>query len=144
MDQYTAEKLKSIVGKNNFFDSKEDKLVYSYDGTPVYQHLPEAVLFPQNEEQISQILKLANAEKFNVVPRGSGTGLSGGSIPVENSVVIVMTRWNKILEVDADNLTAWVQPGVVTGALQKEVEKIGLFYPPDPGSQTVSTLGGAS
>ena len=142
MDQYTAEKLKSIVGAPNFFDSKEDKLVYSYDGTPVYQQLPEAVLFPQDEEQISQILKLANNEKFNVVPRGSGTGLSGGSIPVENSVVVVMTRWNKILEVDPDNLTAWVQPGVVTGALQKEVEKIGLFYPPDPGSLNVCTIGG--
>lgn len=142
MDQYTAEKLKSIVGAPNFFDSKEDKLVYSYDGTPVYQQLPEAVLFPQDEEQISQILKLANQEKFNVVPRGSGTGLSGGSIPVENSVVVVMTKWNKILEVDTSNLTAWVQPGVVTGALQKEVEKIGLFYPPDPGSLNVCTIGG--
>ncbi len=142
MDQYTAEKLKSIVGKDNFFDSKEDKLVYSYDGTPVYQQLPEAVLFPQDEEQISQILKLANQEKFNVVPRGSGTGLSGGSIPIDNSVVVVMTKWNKILEVDPNNLTAWVQPGVITGALQKEVEKLGLFYPPDPGSLNVCTIGG--
>lgn len=142
MDQYTAEKLKSIVGAPNFFDSKEDKLVYSYDGTPVYQQLPEAVLFPQDEEQISQIIKLANNEKFNIVPRGAGTGLSGGSIPVDNSVVVVMTKWNKILEIDPDNLTAWVQPGVVTGILQKEVEKLGLFYPPDPGSLNVCTIGG--
>jgi glycolate oxidase len=142
MDQYTAEKLKSIVGLKNYFDSKEDKLVYSYDGTPVYKQLPEAVLFPQDEEQISQIIKLANNEKFNVVPRGAGTGLSGGSIPVDNSVVVVMTKWNKILEVDTNNLTAWVQPGVVTGALQKEVEKLGLFYPPDPGSLNVCTIGG--
>jgi len=142
MDQYTTEKLKSIVGAQNFFNSKEDKLVYSYDGTPVYQQLPEAVLFPQDEEQISQILKLANQEKFNVVPRGAGTGLSGGSIPVDNSVVVVMTKWNKILEVDTNNLTAWVQPGVVTGILQKEVEKFGLFYPPDPGSLNVCTIGG--
>jgi len=66
----------------------------------------------------------------------------GGSVPVENSVVIVMTKWNKILEVDDKNLTTWVQPGVVTGILQKEVEKIGLFYPPDPGSQNVCTIGG--
>lgn len=142
MDQYTTEKLKSIVSAHNFFDSKEDKLVYSYDGTPVYQQLPEAVLFPQDEEQISQIIKLANQEKFNVVPRGAGTGLSGGSIPVDNSVVVVMTKWNKILEVDTNNLTAWVQPGVVTGILQKEVEKFGLFYPPDPGSLNVCTIGG--
>jgi len=142
MNQNTAEKLKSIVGAKNFFDSKEDKLVYSYDGTPIYQQLPEAVLFPQDEEQISQILKLANQEKFNVVPRGSGTGLSGGSIPVDNSVIVVMTRWNNIIEIDKDNLTAWVQPGVITGALQKEVEKLGLFYPPDPGSLNVCTIGG--
>lgn len=142
MDQYTTEKLKFIVGAANFFDSKEDILVYSYDGTPVYQQLPEAILFPQDAEQISNILKLANTEKFNVVPRGAGTGLSGGSIPVDNSVVIVMTKWDKILEVDTSNLTAWVQPGVVTGILQKEVEKLGLFYPPDPGSLNVCTIGG--
>jgi glycolate oxidase len=142
MDQLAKYKLKSIVSSENFLDSKEDKLVYSYDGTPIYQNLPEAILFPQDEEQISNILKLANQEKFNVVPRGAGTGLSGGSIPVDNSVVIVMTKWNKILEIDDKNLTVTVQPGVVTGNLQKEVEKIGLFYPPDPGSLTVCTIGG--
>ena len=142
MDQYTTEKLKSIVGTKNFFDSKEDKLVYSYDGTPVYKQLPEAIVFPQDDEQISKIIKLANQEKFSIVPRGAGTGLSGGAIPTENSVVVVMTKWNKILEVDSNNLTAWVEPGVVTGLFQKEVEKLGLFYPPDPGSLTVCTIGG--
>jgi glycolate oxidase len=142
MNSSTKEQIKSIVGSENFFDSPEDKLVYSYDGTPIYKQLPEAVIFPESEEQISQVLKLANTEKFNVVPRGAGTGLSGGSIPVENSVVIVLTRWNKILELDTSNLTASVQPGVVTGILQKEVEKIGLFYPPDPGSLNVCTIGG--
>ena len=142
MNQSTKDKLKSIVGPANFLDSKEDKLVYSYDGTPIFQNLPEAVLFPKDEEQISKILKLANQDNFNVVPRGAGTGLSGGSIPVDNSVVIVMTKWNKILEIDDKNLTVTVQPGVITGNLQKEVEKIGLFYPPDPGSLTVCTLGG--
>ncbi len=142
MNSITKQELKSIVGTQNFLDSTEDKLVYSYDGTPIYRQLPEAVVFPDNEEQISKILKLANQDKFNVVPRGAGTGLSGGSIPVENSVVVVMTKWNKILEVDKSNLTAWVQPGVVTGILQKEVEKLGLFYPPDPGSLNVCTIGG--
>lgn len=142
MNSITKQELKTIVGEQNFLDSTEDKLVYSYDGTPIYRQLPEAVVFPQTEEQISKILKLANQDKFNVVPRGAGTGLSGGSIPVENSVVVVMTKWNKILEVDKNNLTAWVQPGVVTGILQKEVEKLGLFYPPDPGSLNVCTIGG--
>lgn len=142
MYQHTKEELKSIVGPQNYFDSKEDKIVYSYDGTPIYQELPEAIVFPQDEEQISKILKLANQEKFNVVPRGAGTGLSGGAIPVPNSVVIVMTRWNKILEIDKSNLTVTTQPGVITGMLQKEVEKFGLFYPPDPGSLNVCTIGG--
>jgi len=142
MDATVKEKIKKIVGANNFLDSPEDKLCYSYDGTPIFQHLPEAIIFPESEEQISEVVKLANHEKFNIVPRGSGTGLSGGSIPVENSVVIVMTRWNKILEIDTKNLTATVQPGVVTAKLQKEVENIGLFYPPDPASMNVCTIGG--
>ncbi|MHB1686172.1 MAG: FAD-binding oxidoreductase [Ignavibacteriaceae bacterium] len=142
MNNSTKEKIKNIVGAKNYLDSEEDKLCYSYDATAIYNQMPEAVVFPENEEQISKILKLANEELFNVVPRGSGTGLSGGSIPVENSLVIVMTRWNKILEIDNNNLTATVQPGVITGQLQKEVEKFGLFYPPDPGSLNVCTIGG--
>ncbi len=142
MEAAVKGKIRKIVGINNFLDSQEDRLCYSYDGTPIFQHLPEAVVFPENEEQISAIVKLANQEKFNIVPRGAGTGLSGGSIPVENSVVIVLTRWNKILEIDSKNLTVTLQPGVITAQLQKEVEKIGLFYPPDPGSQNVCTIGG--
>lgn len=142
MNTATLQKIKSIVGEKNFLDSEEDKLCYSYDGTPVLQHKPEAVVFPQSEEVISQILKLANEEKFAVVPRGAGTGLSGGSIPVENSIVLVLTKWNKILEIDSKNLTATVEPGVITAQIQKEVEKIGLFYPPDPGSMNVCTIGG--
>lgn len=142
MNSAVKEKIRKIVGHDNYLDSPEDRLCYSYDGTPIFQQLPEAVIFPQSEEQISEIVKLANLEKFPIVPRGAGTGLSGGSIPVENSVVVVLTKWNKILEIDTKNLTATVQPGVITAALQKEVEKIGLFYPPDPGSQNVCTLGG--
>jgi glycolate oxidase len=142
MNSTVKAKIKDIVGANNFFDAYEDKLCYSYDGTPIFQHLPEAIIFPDDEEQISKIVKLANQEKFNIVPRGAGTGLSGGSIPVDYSIVIVLTRWNKILEIDTKNLTVSVQPGVITGQLQKEVEKIGLFYPPDPASQNVCTIGG--
>lgn len=142
MNNTLKEKIRNIVAYNNFFDSQEDKLCYSFDGTPIFQYLPEAVVFPESEEQISQIVKLANEEKFNIVPRGAGTGLSGGAVPVENSIVVVLTKWDKIIEIDTQNLTATVQPGVVTGALQKEVEKYGLFYPPDPGSLNVCTIGG--
>jgi len=142
MNDSLKEKIKSIVGKKNYFDSEEDKIVYSFDATPIFEQKPEAIVFPEDEEQISRIVKLANDEKFNIVPRGAGTGLSGGAVPVENSVLIVMTRWNKILEIDTKNLTATVQPGVVTGHLQSEVEKLNLFYPPDPGSMNVCTIGG--
>src|SRR3972149_11649898 len=142
MNSFLKDKIKKIVGIDNYFDSLEDKLCYSYDGTPIYKQLPEAVIFPDDEVQISKVLKLANQESFNVVPRGAGTGLSGGSVSVPNCVVIVMTKWNKILEIDNANLTATVQPGVVTGVLQSEVEKSGLFYPPDPGSLNVCTIGG--
>ena len=142
MNDFVKEKIKSIVGKNNYFDSEEDRRVYSFDATPIFEQRPEAVVFPQDEEQISKIVKLSNEEKFNIVPRGSGTGLSGGAVPVKNCVLVVMTRWNKILEIDSKNLTATVQPGVITAHLQREVEKQNLFYPPDPGSINVCTLGG--
>jgi len=142
MDKKIKSKLKEIVGQNNFFDSNEDKLTYSYDATPVFNELPEAVIFPENTLQISNIIKLANTEKFNIVPRGAGTGLSGGSIPVENSIALVMTKWNNILEIDHSNLTVTVEPGVITQNLQNEVEKLNLFYPPDPGSASVCTIGG--
>ncbi|PJA98507.1 MAG: glycolate oxidase subunit GlcD [Ignavibacteriales bacterium CG_4_9_14_3_um_filter_30_11] len=142
MDKKIKSKLKEIVGQNNFFDSNEDKLTYSYDATPIFNELPEAVIFPENTLQISNIIKLANTEKFNIVPRGAGTGLSGGSIPVENSIALVMTKWNNILEIDHSNLTVTVEPGVITQNLQNEVEKLNLFYPPDPGSASVCTIGG--
>lgn len=142
MDKKLKQKIKNLVSAESYFDSQEDRLCYSFDGTPIFQHLPEAVVFPGNEEQISGIIKLANEERFSIVPRGAGTGLSGGSVPVANSIVLVMTKWTSILEVDTQNLTATVQPGVVTGLLQSEVEKYGLFYPPDPGSMNVCTIGG--
>ncbi|MEW5797478.1 MAG: FAD-binding oxidoreductase, partial [Bacteroidota bacterium] len=134
--------ISSIVGKENFFTSPEDKITYSYDGTPLLEHLPEAIVRPQTKEQISHIVKLANAEKFSIVPRGNGTGLSGGSVPTENCVILDMSQWKKILEIDSENLTAWVEPGVITSQLHQEVEKIGLFYPPDPGSMNICTIGG--
>jgi len=135
-------KLTEIFGKQNFLDSMEDRIAYSYDGTPLISSLPEVVVIPSSVEQIGQLMRLANEEKFSVVPRGSGTGLSGGSIPVENSVVLLMTKWNSVIELDKNNLTAWVEPGVITGKFQSFVESQGLFYPPDPGSSQICTIGG--
>lgn len=140
--QSTFDHLRSIVGRENLLDSQEDRIMYSYDGTPLLKQLPDAILIPRSVEHISEILKLANEEQFAVVPRGSGSGLSGGSVPVENCVVLLMNHWNNILEIDEQNLTAWVQPGVITATVHQEVEARGLFYPPDPGSSTICTIGG--
>ncbi|RMH61953.1 MAG: FAD-binding protein [Calditrichaeota bacterium] len=134
--------LQAIVGAKQVLSEKEDRVAYAYDGTPLLSALPGAVVIPETTEQISALLKLANREGFPVVPRGSGTGLSGGSIPTNDAVVILMNRWNKILEIDRENLTAWVQPGVRTQDFHKTVEAQSLFYPPDPGSQAICTIGG--
>lgn len=134
--------LASLSGPSNVLSSPEDKIAYSYDGTPVLKQLPEAVVRPRNAEEISSILKLANKRGFNIVARGSGSGLSGGSVPVENCIVLLTNHWNSILEIDEENLTAWVQPGVITASLHAAVEAKGLFYPPDPGSSTICTMGG--
>jgi glycolate oxidase len=142
ISQSSLSKLRSIFGESGFLDSAEDRISYSYDGTPLLKQLPDAILIPQSVEQISQLLKMANEERFAVVPRGSGSGLSGGSVPVENCVVLLTNQWNRILEIDQKNLTIWVQPGVITATLQDAVEKIGLFYPPDPGSAAICTIGG--
>lgn len=136
------QKLSRIVGKENYLDSQEDKITYSYDGTPLISHLPEAIIIPHSKEEIAHIVTLANEEAFAIVPRGSGSGLSGGSVPVENSVVLLMSLWNKILEIDTENLTVLLEPGVITADLHSAVEKLGLFYPPDPGSMNICTIGG--
>jgi glycolate oxidase len=136
------QKLSRIVGKENYLDSQEDKITYSYDGTPLISQLPEAVIIPHSKEEIAQIVTLANEVAFAIVPRGSGSGLSGGSVPVENSIVLLMSHWNKILEIDTENLTALVEPGVITADVHSAVEKLGLFYPPDPGSMNICTIGG--
>jgi len=140
--QSTLSKIQSIFGTRGYLDSAEDRISYSYDGTPLLKQLPDAIVIPSSVDQISQLLRLANVERFGVVPRGSGSGLSGGSIPVENSVVVLTNHWNRILEIDEKNLSVWVEPGVITAQLHSAVENLGLFYPPDPGSAAICTIGG--
>jgi len=114
---------------------------FSADATKI-AHMPDVVAFPENSQQISRILRLATENGFPVVPRGAGTGMSGGAVPVQGGVVLAMDRLNRILSVDRDNLIAKAEPGVITADLQQAVEAQGLFYPPDPASLKVSTLGG--
>ncbi len=133
--------LKGIVGKDNVFTSKADRICYSYDATQ-QSFLPDVVVHPRSTDEISRIMKLANHEKIPVFPRGAGSGFSGGSLPTLGGIVLCTERMDRILEIDEENLIATVEPGVVTEQFQKAVEKVGLFYPPDPASLKFSTLGG--
>ncbi len=134
-------KLGQIAGIQNCSRKPEDLMCYAYDAT-AETAIPDAVIFPRHTEDVSDILKLAYDEHIFVIPRGAGSGLTGGSVPVRRGIVLVMNRMNRILEIDTDNLIAHVQPGVITGDFHKAVEQQGLFYPPDPASSEFSTLGG--
>ncbi|MEY2193802.1 glycolate oxidase subunit GlcD [Neobacillus sp. BF23-41] len=136
------EKLISIVTKENFDDSQVERLVYSYDATPNFQSMPDAVISPRNTAEVSQVLKVCNEHKVPIVPRGSGTNLCAGTCPTEGGIVLLFKHMNQILEIDEENLTVTVQPGVITLDMINKVEETGLFYPPDPSSMKISTIGG--
>lgn len=142
INKQTLKKIREIFGVENVFDSIEQRIAYSYDATAGLSQMPTAIVRPSTVEQISEFVKLANEERFSIIPRGSGTSLSGGAIPVENSIVLLTNHWNRILEIDQDNLTVLVEPGVITGQLHRAVENLGLLYPPDPGSSSICTIGG--
>ncbi|MCD4668566.1 MAG: FAD-binding protein, partial [Sulfurimonas sp.] len=132
----------SIVGDENIYSDKAHLIAYSYDATREHFE-PDAVIFPRHEEDISEILKYCNEHKIIIVPRGAGSGFTGGALPSSGGIVLAMEKhMNKILEIDVKNMVAVVQPGVINMDLQRAVEEIGLFYPPDPASQDYSTLGG--
>jgi len=133
--------LRDIVGAEHVSTDKADLICHSYDATQ-QQHLPDVVLHPGSAQEISLVLKMANAEKIPVFPRGAGSGFTGGSLPTRGGIVLVTTRLDRILRIDEENLVAEVEPGVVTEQFQQAVEKVGLFYPPDPASLKFSTLGG--
>jgi glycolate oxidase len=136
------DRLRRIVGKENVLTSKEELLAYSYDATATWQHLPDIVVLPQNAGQVSGVLKLAGEARIPVTPRGGGTNVSGGSIPIRGGIVLVTTRMNKIIEINRDNLNAIVEPGVVLQDFQAALAREGLFFPPDPQSFAGCTMGG--
>jgi glycolate oxidase len=134
--------LTNIVGKENIYSDKAHKRAYSYDATRTYYE-PDLVIFPRNEKEVSEILKYCNERKIAIVPRGAGSGFTGGALPVNGGIVLALQKhMNKILEIDLQNMIAVVEPGVVNKDLQKAVEEVGLFYPPDPASEDYSTIGG--
>ena len=130
------------VGAGNVLTEREDLIPYAFDGTAALKQLPRCVVLPATTEEVAQCVRLAVELSAPIVTRGAGTGLSGGSVPVEGGVVLCLTRLNRILEVDAANLTMRVEPGVSTQAIDQRAAEEGLFYPPDPGSQKVCTIGG--
>ncbi len=138
----TLSQLRTIVGADQVLTSKEDLIPYSFDGTAAMSQMPGCVVFVTSTEQIAEVLKLANGTQTPVVTRGSGTGLSGGSLPSPSCIVMCTARMNRILEVDRANLTMLVEPGVTTLAIADAAASVGLFYPPDPGSMKISTIGG--
>ncbi len=129
------------VGKENVLTTLEERFCYSYDASKL-NVLPECVVLPGSAEEIAELVKLANRDRFPIFPRGAGTGMVGASIPAGGGLVISLRRLNRILEIDPENMFAIVEPGVVTGEFQRKVLQYGLFYPPDPASLQFSTLGG--
>lgn len=134
--------LQDIVGKENVLTHDEALKVYSYDGTTNWIARPDVVLFPKTSQEISAVLKIANRERIPVTPRGGGTNVSGGSVPIMGGIVLCTTKMNRILDIDKENLSVTVEPGVVLMDLNLRLAKEGLFFPPDPQSFLGATIGG--
>ena len=130
------------MGDTSVLTSPVDLESYAFDGTTSWQSKPDVVVFPTTAEQVSQIMKLASAEKIPVTPRGAGSNVSGGSVPIAGGIVLCTTRMNKILKIDADNFTVTTEVGVVLNDLNLELAKQKLFFPPDPQSFYAATIGG--
>ncbi|SEB00669.1 glycolate oxidase [Thalassobacillus cyri] len=142
LNEALKRQLTAIVGPENFQDNKASRLVYSYDATPQFQSMPDAVVAPRNTEETASVLKLCNENKVPIVPRGSGTNLSAGTTPLNGGIVLLFKHMQDIIEIDEENLTITVQPGLITLDMIHAVEAKGLFYPPDPSSMKISTIGG--
>jgi glycolate oxidase len=142
LSQSLLDGLTSIVGPAQVLSKPEDVIPYGFDGTAALKQLPEAVIFPRTTADVSRCVQMAAGQSVPIVTRGSGTGLSGGSVPTPGAVVLCLAQMNAILDVDPRNLTLRAQPGVTTITIDEAAAKHGLFYPPDPGSMRISSIGG--
>ena len=141
MDTAIKQSLRDIVGEENFTDSLIDLIAYSKDASE-HQHRPEAAVWPITTEQVSAIMKLATKEKFPVVPRGAGTSLAGLAVPEQGGLILDLGRMDKIIGIHIEDRLAVVQPGVIYADLDRALSPHGFFFPPDPASGSVCTLGG--
>lgn len=142
VDDRLVERLIRILGRGGVFAGEADRAEYATDETSDLRFLPEVVVKPSTAAEVAELMRLASEEHIPVTPRGAGTGVSGGALPVHGGVLLSLERMNSILEVDGDNLMVTTQPGVITGILQKTVEEEGFFYPPDPASLDNCSIGG--
>jgi glycolate oxidase len=142
LDSKLVERLRKIVGPENVLTSKEDMVAYSYDALSLSSHPADVVVLPVNAGQVSEVLRFAGENRLPVTPRGGGTNVSGGSVPIQGGIVLCTTRMNRIIEIRKNNLNATVEPGVVLQDLQNALAREGLFFPPDPQSAAGCTMGG--
>jgi glycolate oxidase len=138
----TLHSLTAIVGDAAVLTQPEDLIPYSFDGTAALRSRPAVVVLPTSTEQVAECVRIAAASSIPIVTRGSGTGLSGGSVPTSDALVLCLTQLNRILQVDTENLTLRAQAGVITQHIDEAAARVGLLYPPDPGSMRISTIGG--
>ena len=139
---FLARDLASIVGERHVREARAERVTYAMDGLPTHRRVPDLVVLPGTREELIAVVRLLAAHEVPFVPRGAGTGLSGGALAGDGSVLLVLTRLNRILHVDADNRRAVVEPGVVNARLSAAVKPHGLHYAPDPSSQSACTIGG--
>lgn len=144
MNKAISDLQKTLTSKNVLTEI-EERYAYSQDAsnTSGHTHLPDVVVFAENIEHVQNIIKIANKYKLPVICRGAGTNTVGACVAEHGGIILNFSKMNKILEINRENMTARVQPGVIVGVLQNEVEKLGLFYPPDPSNLAVSTIGGS-
>ena len=142
LDPAEVKKLREILGSDNLFDSIEKRIAYSSDASKMAGDLPDVIARPKTTEQVARILEVASSSLTPVYPRGAGSGLTGGAVPVRGGIVLAFELMSEIIEIDPDNMTARVQPGVITAELQRRAEDLRLFYPPDPASSDFCTIGG--
>ena len=137
-----VEDMKIIVPNEGVVDAVNGMRAFETDGLTAYRQLPLVVVLPETTAQVSRILKYCNDRNIRVVPRGSGTSLSGGALPLEDAVLLVMSRFNRILDIDFANRTVTAQPGVTNLGITHAVEQEGFYYAPDPSSQIACSIGG--
>ncbi|WP_230913958.1 FAD-linked oxidase C-terminal domain-containing protein [Agrilactobacillus fermenti] len=142
MEERIIQAIEAIVGAENIQTEATDLYTYGYDASPEFHHEPDLVVAPASKDEIIQILSVCRDNRVPIVARGSGSNLSGGTVPIAGGIVLLFTRMNRILEFDQQNLTLTVEPGVITQEINQYIADSGLFFPPDPGSMQISTIGG--